>query len=74
MKTNDLISKREQEVLSFISHGFNTKDIAEMLFISRFTVQDHSKNIKEKLNAKNKANMVYLAYQNELLPITKHES
>ncbi len=74
MKTTEIISKREQEVLSYISHGFKTKEIAERLFISHFTVKDHSKNAKKKLSAKNIANMVYLAFQNGLLPITEIES
>lgn len=73
MKTKEVISKRELEVLSFISYGMNTKAIANKLFISRFTVQDHSRNVKQKLKAKNKANMVYLAYQYGLLPETTNK-
>lgn len=74
MKTNDIISKREQEVLAYISRGFKTKEIAERLFISHFTVKDHSKNVKKKLSAKNIANMVFLAYQSGLLASIEIES
>lgn len=47
------ISRREREVLELISEGYVSKEIAEKLFISEFTVNNHRKSILRKLNANN---------------------
>lgn len=44
----DLLSTREMEVLHLISEGYNSKEIAEMLFISYDTVRTHRNNIISK--------------------------
>lgn len=49
---NDLfqhLSKREQEMLEQLSHGFRYKEIADNLSISTETVRTHIRNIYEKL-------------------------
>jgi DNA-binding NarL/FixJ family response regulator len=43
------LSKREQEMLEQLSHGFRYKEIATNLFISTETVRTHIRNIYEKL-------------------------
>jgi len=43
------LSKREQEMLEQLSHGFRYKEIAENLFINIETVRTHIRNIYEKL-------------------------
>ncbi|GAB2841560.1 response regulator [Ferruginibacter profundus] len=43
------LSKREQEMLEQLSHGFRYKEIADNLFISTETVRTHIRNIYEKL-------------------------
>lgn len=50
---NDSISEREREVLELISEGYVSKEIAEKLFISEYTVNNHRKSILKKLNANN---------------------
>jgi DNA-binding CsgD family transcriptional regulator len=47
------ITQREKEVLQLISKGFPSKLIAEELFISVNTVNNHRKNILKKLNVNN---------------------
>jgi DNA-binding NarL/FixJ family response regulator len=44
------LSTREIEVLKLYADRLNTKAIADKLFISHFTVQNHSKSIQKKLN------------------------
>jgi DNA-binding NarL/FixJ family response regulator len=44
------LSTREKEVLQLIAEGKQTKEIAEILFISIKTVEAHRKNIMSKLN------------------------
>lgn len=45
------LSERELEVLGLLAKGKTTKDIAEELFISRTTVNNHVQHILKKLNA-----------------------
>lgn len=47
-KSFDLLTKREKEILKCIVEGKNSKTIAEELFISLNTVNNHRKNILNK--------------------------
>ncbi|CAK7000840.1 MAG: HTH-type transcriptional regulator MalT [Enterocloster aldenensis] len=44
-----LLTKREHEVLELINYGYSNADIAKMLFISEYTVKDHTKKIYRKM-------------------------
>lgn len=52
-KCNNILSKREKEILSLIEKGKMSKDIAETLSISIYTINRHRQNILEKLRVKN---------------------
>lgn len=43
------LSRREQEILEWLSRGFRYKEIADKLFLSIDTVRTHARNIYEKL-------------------------
>ena len=43
------LTKREIEIFSLLVHGLNNPRIADHLFISRNTVEQHRKNINRKL-------------------------
>jgi two-component system, NarL family, nitrate/nitrite response regulator NarL len=45
-----LLSQREKEILRMIKKGMNSKEIAEELYLSAYTVETHRKNICSKLN------------------------
>ena len=47
------LSVREIEILKHISEGFGSKQIADKLFLSIFTVNTHRQRIIEKLSVKN---------------------
>jgi len=49
------LTKREKEVMSFISRGMTNKEISTRLFISESTVKTHRNNILKKLRIKNSA-------------------
>ncbi|WP_288911518.1 helix-turn-helix transcriptional regulator [uncultured Bacteroides sp.] len=53
-----VLSKREKEVLTYLSQGLSTAQIAQMLFLSVNTVQTYRKRLLEKLEAKNVAELV----------------
>ena len=46
----DTLTPREKEVLEYLSHGANVKQIAEKLFVSDKTVKKHLEHIYEKLH------------------------
>lgn len=56
--TNISISKREKEVLMLIAGGFSSKQIADELYISNHTAIAHRKNLIEKFNVKNTAQLI----------------
>jgi len=56
VKTN--ITKREKEILELICKGFTNNEIAEKLFISNRTVDNHRAKLLEKTETKNTAELV----------------
>lgn len=53
-----VLSKREKEVLTCLSQGLSTAQIAQTLFLSPNTVQTYRKRLLEKLEARNVAELV----------------
>ena len=61
------LTKREKEIVQLILDGKSTKEMAESLFLSFLTVQNHRKNILNKLQVKNVAQLLNVAQKNRLL-------
>jgi len=53
------ISRREQDVLRMLFYGKSNKEIAELLFISEYTVKDHIKAIMAKMEAGSRSQVLY---------------
>ena len=62
-KEMELLTVREQEVFTLFGQGCNTRQAAEKLEISPYTVQTHRNHLKEKLNVKTTGELNFLAYQ-----------
>lgn len=56
-----ILSTREVEVLGLVSKGFASKEIADKLFLSVNTVNNHRQNILEKVRASNASEAVIYA-------------
>lgn len=56
-----ILSTREVEVLGLVSKGFASKEIADKLFLSINTVNNHRQNILEKVGATNTSEAVNYA-------------
>jgi two-component system response regulator NreC len=57
----DLLTDREQEVLTELVRGFSNREIADHLFISENTVKNHIHNILEKLRLENRRDVMRYA-------------
>jgi DNA-binding NarL/FixJ family response regulator len=62
-----LLTTRECEILQLIATGKTSKEIAEMLCISKNTVDTHRNKMLQKLNIANSASLVHFAYKSGLL-------
>lgn len=56
------ITKREKEVLNLIVDGYTNQEIGELLAISTRTVETHRANLMHKLQVRNTAGLVKMAY------------
>lgn len=62
------LSRRETEILQLVGQGFTNREIAESLFISRYTVETHIKNTYKKLAVSSRTRAVNEARLLGLLP------
>jgi len=65
--TEGILSDRQLEILKLVAHGNTSQQIAELLFVSKHTVQWHRKNILAKLKLKSVAEMIQYAYEKGLV-------
>lgn len=68
-KTNTDLTEREIEVLYNICKGFSNQEIADLLYISKRTVDKHRENILLKTESKNTAGLVVYAIKNEIFEV-----
>jgi len=59
----DELSPRELEVLGLIAQGSNNREIADALYLSPLTVKTHVSRILMKLRARDRVQLVVIAYQ-----------
>lgn len=64
-----VLTRREKEVLELIAGGLTNNEIAEKIFISPSTVDTHRKNLLAKLEARNTAELVKLAFQHKFIKL-----
>lgn len=63
------LTEREVEILYNICKGYSNAEIADLLFISKRTVDKHRENLLLKTNARNTAGLVIFAVKNGLFEI-----
>ena len=64
---HERLTPRESEVLTYLSKGFTIKEIANLMGIKWFTVNDHIKSIYKKLNVSSRAEAAVLASKEGLV-------
>lgn len=62
-----MLTDREREVVGLVAEGLNNTEIAERLVVSPATAKTHVSRIMSKLGARDRAQLVVLAYQSGLI-------
>ncbi|WP_298322472.1 response regulator transcription factor [Haloactinopolyspora sp.] len=62
-----VLTQREREVLTFVGQGKNNDQIGSELFLSPATVRTHVSHAMGKLGARDRAQLVVIAYQTGLV-------
>lgn len=57
------LTKAELRVLEFLKYGKSTKEIADILSLSEHTINNHRRNMMEKANVRNTAELISKALQ-----------
>ncbi|MCK9902569.1 DNA-binding response regulator [Parafrankia colletiae] len=63
----DRLTNREAEIVRLVATGLSNDEIAESLFLSPFTVKTHINRSMTKLGARDRAQLVVIAYQANLV-------
>ena len=66
-----VMTERENEIIVLIAEGYTNDQIADLLFLSKHTVNTHRKNILHKLGVKNTAGIVMYAVKTQLISPNK---
>jgi DNA-binding NarL/FixJ family response regulator len=64
---DDLLTRRELEIVKLVAEGYSTKEIAEALMISEKTVERHRANILEKLGLRDRVALTRYAIRRGLV-------
>lgn len=62
-----VLTPREREMVALVATGLSNQEIAEHTFLSPFTVRAHVQRAMTKLQARDRAQLVVIAYQNGLV-------
>ena len=61
------LTKRESDVLALIAAGSSSPEVANLLNISKYTVEDHLKHVYQKLNISSRAEAALAAKRLRLI-------
>ncbi len=62
-----ILNEREQDVLRLVAEGKTAKEIAEVLFLSRRTVENYKNSILKKLNLHKTSDLIKYAMEHKII-------
>lgn len=65
--TYDLLSPREREILQLVAEGKSSKEIANLLHLSVYTVETHRANMMQKLNLRGIPELILYAVRKGII-------
>jgi DNA-binding NarL/FixJ family response regulator len=68
------LTDREREVMTLVAEGLSNDEIAGRLFLSPLTAKTHVSRIMTKLNARDRAQLVVMAYETGLVTPGRREA
>ncbi|MCP2166202.1 response regulator [Goodfellowiella coeruleoviolacea] len=68
------LTPREREMVALVATGLSNREIADQLYLSPFTVRAHVQRAMTKLGARDRAQLVVIAYQTGLARATSHSA
>jgi DNA-binding NarL/FixJ family response regulator len=63
----DALTGREREVMALVAEGLTNEEIAQRLFVSKLTAKTHVSRTMVKLGARDRVQLVVLAYESGLV-------
>ncbi|MGY3518737.1 response regulator [Micromonospora sp. PTRAS2] len=63
----DVLTEREREIVALVARGLSNDEIAARLYVSPFTAKTHVNRAMAKLGARDRAQLVVIAYQSGLV-------
>jgi DNA-binding NarL/FixJ family response regulator len=60
------LTKREYELLALLKEGYSYKEMADKLYVTVFTINQHLKKIYQKLNVASKSELISKIWSNNL--------
>lgn len=67
-----LLTARERELMILVATGLSNEDIADRLYLSPLTVKTHVNRAMMKLGARDRAQLVVLAYEGGLVQVGRY--
>ena len=61
------LTDRERDILTLVARGLSNEEIAGRLVISPLTAKTHVRNVLRKLDCRDRAGLVALAYESGLI-------
>ena len=68
-EAGSFLTRREQQILEFVAHGWSAKQVAQRIDIAPRTVERHIENIRMKMNARNTPHMITCAFSSGMLKV-----
>lgn len=57
------LTEKEYMILYLLIEGYSNKEMAELIYLSEFTIRDYIKKLMIKLNAKNRSQVISIAFR-----------
>ena len=64
-----LLNERETDILRLVAEGKTAKEIAEIMFLSRRTVENYKNSVLKKLNLHRTSDLIKYAFENKILDV-----